>query len=56
LSLVVARYGLLASAGNDDTQSFLTGDHFTSMELRVRVVEARNLPSMDAVGKSDPYC
>jgi Ca2+-dependent lipid-binding protein len=26
------------------------------MELRVRVVAARNLPSMDTVGKSDPYC
>jgi Ca2+-dependent lipid-binding protein len=26
------------------------------MELRVRVVAARNLPPMDAVGKSDPYC
>jgi Ca2+-dependent lipid-binding protein len=26
------------------------------MELRVRVVEARNLHSMDTVGKSNPYC
>jgi Ca2+-dependent lipid-binding protein len=26
------------------------------MELRVRVIEARNLPSMDTFGKSDPYC
>jgi Ca2+-dependent lipid-binding protein len=26
------------------------------MELRVCVVEARNLPPMDTVGRSDPYC
>jgi Ca2+-dependent lipid-binding protein len=26
------------------------------MELRLRVIEARGLPSMDTFGKSDPYC
>lgn len=26
------------------------------MQLKIRVIEAKNIPSLDIAGKSDPYC